>query len=469
MSHTRPDLSQAQLFLDDALIEDFGQLTRCWHQAKKARKPVLEADKPWEYGAALLYGTVLRRAGAYHMWYITWTRHIKARVCYAVSDDGMHWRKPELELFEVCGTRKNNVVIESQHPRGYIDNLTVIDDPDDEQWPLKALVWDSCGWNGGAISDFKFGIFAMRSKDGLHWEWMGCGLPLWRDRCNALNARLNGKFALFGRGSAELAAHQRGEIVYRTESEDMLHWSEPRIVLMRDLQDPALMSIYSLAAFPYEGFLLGGIERFHVRPDRLDPEIVWSRDDGHTWNRSHPRPAFIERGAEGNFDSHWIALSASIPIEQNGQLWFYYGGRSCAHYGYDPHNDGAVGLATLRRDGFCSLFADELPAELITKPMVWPGGELALNYDPRPQPDTRSTALGEMAVEVQTPEGRPVEGFALADCALIPINTAFLPDCCQTVTWKNEACMDTLRGRTLRLRFKMRNAHLFSFKATPVT
>jgi hypothetical protein len=72
---------------------------------------------------------------------------------------------------------------------------------------------------------------------------------------------------------------------------------------------------------------------------------------------------------------------------------------------------------------------------MIIKPMTWPGGELALNYCSRLEPDSRLAQLGEMAVEVQTPEGRTVESSVLSDCTLAPKDSAFSADCFQTVTW----------------------------------
>ena len=40
------------------------------------------------------------------------------------------------------------------------------------------------------------------------------------------------------------------------------------------------MQIYSLVAFRYGNLLLGGIERMHMSPDKLDTEIAWSHDGG---------------------------------------------------------------------------------------------------------------------------------------------------------------------------------------------
>ena len=74
--------------------------------------------------------SVLKDEGRYRMWYNTFSndsgRHgdLKARsryrVCYAESDDGIRWHKPEFHLFEQAGTQANNIVF-----RGVIShNLT---------------------------------------------------------------------------------------------------------------------------------------------------------------------------------------------------------------------------------------------------------------------------------------------------------------------------------------------------------
>ena len=36
--------------------------------------------------------------------------------CYAESRDGIHWVRPNLGLYEVHGTRENNVVLHGQSP-----------------------------------------------------------------------------------------------------------------------------------------------------------------------------------------------------------------------------------------------------------------------------------------------------------------------------------------------------------------
>ena len=130
------------------------------------------------------------------------------------------------------------------------------------------------------------------------------------------------------------------------ESEDLRQWTEPTLMLAPDTDDPPLMQFYSATAFPHEGQILGSIERMHMIPDRLDAEIIWSRD-GKAWKRSTHRPRFIEWGMPGSFDSAWINLPTNGPIVQETSLFFYYSGRSGAHGAPYPLNHGATSPGTL--------------------------------------------------------------------------------------------------------------------------
>lgn len=88
-------------------------------RVEPARKsdPILTADKPWEAGG-LGWAQVLIDGGRYRLWYQTMGipgNAMAGILCYAESDDGFHWRKPELGLVEFGGSRANNILM--QHGR----------------------------------------------------------------------------------------------------------------------------------------------------------------------------------------------------------------------------------------------------------------------------------------------------------------------------------------------------------------
>ena len=63
---------------------------------------------------------------------------------------------------------------------------------------------------------------------------------------------------------------------------------------------------------------------------------------------------------------------------------------------------------TLRIDGFVSAQAPLSGGELVTKPLVFAGSTLVVNF--------ATSAAGSLRVEIQTDDGKPIEGFTLEDC-----------------------------------------------------
>ena len=105
----------------------------------------------------------------------------------------------------------------------------------------------------------------------------------------------------------------------------------------------------------------------------------------------------------------------------------------------------------LRTDGFASLRAPYEGGEFVTVPLVCPGGTLKVNYS--------TSAAGELRVEVQAQDGAPLAGRRLEDCPpLIGDRIA------GHVRWTDGESLDAFRDRTVRLRFRLADADVFSFR-----
>ncbi len=65
----QPDLTQAQLFLDNTWVEEATFISRQWHPPRKFPDPVLKPEHPWEHWCPTIYGTVLHWRGKFRMWY----------------------------------------------------------------------------------------------------------------------------------------------------------------------------------------------------------------------------------------------------------------------------------------------------------------------------------------------------------------------------------------------------------------
>lgn len=461
------NLQESQLFIDDRWIADSIRMQRCFHQPRRYPEPLIRADRPWEENACIAYGTILYRDGCFHLWYTNWSRLLPMLVCYARSEDGIHFDKPELGIHEFNGSTKNNISMKAPAP-GRVDCISIIEDAEDSEWPLKAIYWQNApGCHG---------LWAARSRDGMHWDQQpGYILPGWHDRNNAMAARVNGRFVVFARPPASADNPHRelynSRIVHRTESEDLVHWSKPELVLKQDIEDSIDTDIYSLQAFPYESMYLGFMERHFDSPDVVDTELVFSRDT-HLWQRSRRREAFLELGPEGRFDSHWVSMLSNGVIRHHHQLWCYYSGRSAAHALPYPLNHGAIGLALLRPDGFASLQAGDKEGWAATPPLTWEAMELQVNLDPRR--DLRAhpgRCVGELRVEARDENDRPIEGFSREDCEPLRENTMPKKGYSDqekpeftTVRWRSGADMRSLAGKRVKLVFYLRDGHLYSFR-----
>ena len=106
-----------------------------------------------------------------------------------------------------------------------------------------------------------------------------------------------------------------------------------------------------------------------------------------------------------------------------------------------------------RLDGFVSISAPMRGGELMTKPLIFQGDQLTLNF--------ATSAAGDIRVEIQDADGRPLPGFALDDCEPV-----FGDSIDRTVTWKQGSDVGGLSGKPVRLRFVLRDADLYSLKFT---
>src|SRR5690606_4321696 len=116
-----------------------------------------------------------------------------------------------------------------------------------------------------------------------------------------------------------------------------------------DLLDEPNAELYGMPVFRYSDLYLGMLEQWYGDPDKIEVQLAWSHN-GADWMRPEKRASFI--GAAFPWNQRWNSVANTPPIEMGNQLWFYYGGRSAAHWAELPQSYGAVGLATTYIDRF---------------------------------------------------------------------------------------------------------------------
>ena len=105
-------------FIDRFLIDRLsgGAINRLHHPRREGI--ALRFAQPWE-GILALHVTILQDGDLYRMYYRGWGVDASRReneegqtmpvTCYAESQDGIHWDRPELGLCEWCGSTANNI------------------------------------------------------------------------------------------------------------------------------------------------------------------------------------------------------------------------------------------------------------------------------------------------------------------------------------------------------------------------
>ncbi len=473
--------SRRELFIDDALIERLAGTAEQRLHRPIPREIALVHDAAWE-GTGSGYHSVFQDGDRYRMYYKAWHLDVsKGKVnssrhplfcCYAESDDGVHWRKPQLDLHEFQGSKKNNIVVAS----GAAGPLNV-----DAGHP--AVFKDQ---NPHAAEDARYkaifrsskpnGLLPHKSPDGIHWSPMtdkpilsGLGafdsqnLAFWDPTIKMYRAY----WRIFTAGRRDIRTATSDDLVNWNPHADLTYVDSPPEHLYTNQIKPYDRAPHILIGFPTRYVDRGWSESMKALPDREHRELrassvqrygtaitegllMASRDGVHfrRWNEAFLRPG-IQRVGTWHYGHQYIAWHvvetrsalAGAPNELS-----LYAGES-----YWTGKGSAVRRYSLRLDGFVSVSAAMKGGELITRPLKFSGSKLTMNF--------ATSAAGSLRVEVQDLGGQPVPGYSLADC---PDHFGDTVD--RVVTWKKGSDLSDLAGRPVKLRFVLKDADLYSFQ-----
>ena len=432
-----------QLFIDDDLIASIDGLERIVNQpARHQANPVLTWEKPWEGNYTIAWGSVLYEPEAqqFKMWYQVYRKFPKnpdraSLLCYATSTDGVSWHKPEFGLFAYRGSKANNIVFQGDGEE--LDTCTIFPEPHPADDVKYRMYWFDSGRNG---------VRTATSADGIHWNPVEGIRVQAGDRTTAGYDPVRKKYFVItripGRGLRTCGLW---------ESDDGMDFEHVGEILAPDTEDPPRTSFYGMVSFPYAGMRLGFLEFFFDRPIRkLNTQLVYSHD-GIQWHRGCDRQVFMNWGPPGSWDQAWVFPTQNYPIRIDDKLYIFYQARSTLHYGERPYGHiGSIGLAFLRVDGFASLDSVRTPGTVTTSPLLLEGNTLRVNANARP---------GTVAAEVLDLAGQPITGFTVDDCQAISNQDSIAG----TLRWRENRSLSELAGATVRLRFHVQGAKLYSF------
>ncbi len=447
-----------QLFVDDHIIQDVDGVRRILHTPER-RNTILQGDRPWDE-ASVAFMSIIEDGGMYRGYYrcdhLDSSRAPNPRhTAYAESTDGITWRKPSLGLVEFEGSKDNNLVW-----MGPGANLSAFVDTNPSARPeerYKAVVRAGRA-EGEALGAPGPCVLALSSPDGVRWRMMQDGPILTDDPFDSFNVAFwdewENRYVIYTRGVAGVGNFKGGvRWIRRSTSTDFLNWTPLEPI---DAGDTPFEHLYTNACVPYTRapcVYLMFPSRYVIEhtPD-LDWEagpgvndiVFMSSRDGLKFDRSFME-AFLRPGLDGkNWHERGIYMERGIIQTSPEELSLYVSD----HWRYPTTR---ISRYVLRTDGFVSINAGYGGGTLTTKPMVFDGGELGLNYS--------TSAAGSVRVEVQDAEGRTIPGFSLDDCP-----ERFADEIDGRVGWGEGADPGALAGRAVRLRFELKDADVYAFK-----
>ncbi len=515
--------SSRRLFGNYELVDDATNIELVAMEAERDRK-IVEGDKPWEpYGVILpvtvqYNGTYFLYYTAPQMEYFANNRNVmeKRYTCVAISEDGQSWRKPEVGIFEVCGTRKNNVVMPACLGSVFVDPNKTNGAP---YWWIgngaESTVWpETAGmcYTGG--SNPEGGVYLFSSKDGIHWTRAQKEpvLPFWCDTLNQCFFDEDlGKYVAYIRGWHE----KYGRVICRCETVSLTEnrWeyviehdrgtgpnglfgavrSELPIVMHTDENDPPDSDLYTplVHKYPWAGRAYVAFPPLYRHYPYVEDENGNSNSELSSSNLTN-RPSWQQGVALSDRDERGSVrndgpVQSELAFSSDGKYWKRFR-VPYLRQGFIGEQDGGgdirMGLGLIRdgkriiqhymAKGYPHKFRDIPPFSAIYRCRQRLDGFVAARTDtsggelmtpPLKFRGGRLTlnidcgARGEAWVELRDKTGDPIPGYTFDECISIDRN-----DTDQKVWWKNGPDLSRLQDCPVRLCIRMRSADLYALQ-----
>ena len=473
----------------DNEIVDFDNTTASFSVATPQKKEcVFVADKEWE-GGVVNDPNVIEDDGKYKMYYLAHYHpykveskngHIKGTtiaiintfICYAESDDGLTWTKPNLRICEYNGSVENNIILRSQdkpEEGGFFDNFFVFKDTNPNCEPerrYKALAYSNL---------YKLSSYV--SADGLNFKLENIfDIPGKFDTLNVcyFDERIN-KYVAYVRDfhnvpEGDLNAGIRD--VRRTESSDFINWSTPELITFIDSEDYPLYTNNISRYYRNTNLLIGFPTRYVERKEWTDNfERLTAKEVRLEKMKIHKRHGLTITDCifmVSHDGKRWYKYDEALftPEREHGGNWSY----GCCYPAYfmleTPADDGIntdlsmfmpinyspidseqtpekLCRYVFRRDGFAYYSGKYTGQTFVTNEFLFDGDYLEINFS--------TSARGNMFVTITSEDGEVAK-----TCELFGDNDSRRIDFID-----NDLAI--FKGKKVKLHFEMRDAKLYSF------
>ena len=325
-------------------------------------------------------------------------------------------------------------------------------------------------------------LMAYKSSDAIHWSLLSDDLIM-NEKEGAFTSQniafwdsVNNKYRLYYRKSRPLSGYTDGiRDVKASESKDFKNWSKPVFLKYPGAPDeeiytnqiiPYFRAPHILLGFPtryvdrgwvYSTNHLPMLEHRKLRSEfsfregtAVTDGLFMSSRDGlvfHRWTEAFMRPGLGKHNwvYGDNYQNLGLVLTKSDIEGAPDEISLY------ATEDYFTGKGSKLRRFTIRVDGFISIFAPLTGGEVITKPFVFDGNKLIINFS--------TSAAGSIKFEFQDENGKVIHGYSMEDCEEI------FGDLIEgIVKWKDGIDVSKLSGKTVKLRIFLKDADLYSIK-----
>ncbi len=499
--------SRLEPLVDEHLIESkSGAIELKLHRPIR-KSDSITLDRPWE-GNNSAYATVLKDGDRFLFYYrgtaLALTDKVHgvhfATTCVMTSSDGTHWTRPDLGFVRRKGWERNNIILtfDPETPIDFSKGQT-LDDGNDllsgKKVPFTGAVHNFTPFidsNPDCKADEKFKalgghdhrtLYAFKSVDGIHWSMLqnepvivdgmmdSQNLAFW----DPVQKCYYAYYRDFKNRKGDTRKYAKHEFSFQERdvrvatSKDFLHWTEGEWI---DWQPDRMTQLYTSQTQLYPGapHLRIGFPMRYIPGRGLFSELNQRIAKASTYYATvYTDTGFITSRDGRRFNVWPDALVRPGPSSEH---WFYgFGGTALNLFETpSPHPGGPMEWSfyvqdhgawfgkgvtynrySIRKDGFVSASSPMSGGEFITKPIRFDGNRLLLNYS--------TSAAGSIRVEIQNVDGTPHPGFTLQDC-----QETFGDSISGTVAWKDSADVSSLSNKSVRLRFRLQDADLYSLQ-----
>jgi len=449
--------------------------------AQQARKsePFPRGEPP---GGRIIYDEGLYRTWHFPtpLWQANW-RKLENSMCYAESDDGLHWRDQSICTFDWSEAPEINV---TEPPTPFFDPSA----PDEERFKLvflgsmaqpeheerrKQVLEEFLRERPDDIDPHAlsratdqetpliiFGRYGAVSPDGIQWKVLPDTLMLICSDAQNLVYYDTIRESYVWYLKSEWYSHRR--CIARAETKDFRRWPLAETIVFPGPDLHPSDDWYTNSKTIYPGTVdqhLMFPALYHHFTD-LSELRMFTSSDGVAWAQV-PGGAVLSPGETGAWDGGFLVAGADLVPLPDEQVGLQYGASYYPHkYPRTKHtlaqSGGAYALWT--RERLAALEAEEC-GSFATVSLLSSARKLRLNV--------QTKAAGEVLVEAAVSRGaggaaEPLPGNSFDDC--VPIAGDHLD---HIVTWRDGQTVNIEQGQPFNFRFRLRSAKLFAFELLP--